>query len=130
MNDHELGFTTFLVEPSRRRLRTLLELGPKRRKDVQALLDHAVTLDPRYAHHLDGGEASVRSVEETLHKLGAPETCYVISADSELDGRELRLAEALQAVSGSSFGGFISCSPGRLGYFEYEDANSRYLLRR
>ena len=130
MNEHELGFTTFLAEPSQRRVRTLLELGPKRRKDARALLDHAITLDPRYAQRLDGDEASAGSVELALRKLGAPETCYVISADDQLDGRKMPLSEALEAISGSSFGTFISCLPGRLGYFEYEDLKSAYLLRK
>jgi hypothetical protein len=130
MNEHELGFTTFLAEPTRRRVRTLLELGPKRRKDVRALLDHAVTLDRRYAHHLEGGQASASWITDTLRKHGAPDTCYLISADQELDGREMRLSDAVDAVSGSFHGGFISCIPAKLGYFEYEDMKSAYLLRK
>ena len=128
MNEHELGFTAFLAEPSRRRVRTLLELGPKRRKDVRALLDHAITLDRRYAHRLDGDQASVASVEQALRRHGATDTCYVISAANELDGREMPLSKAVEAISGSSSGGFISCLPGRLGYFEYEELKSAYLL--
>jgi hypothetical protein len=130
MNEHELGFTTFLSEPTQRRVRTLLELGPKRRKDVRALLDHAVTLDARYAHHLVGSQTAARWVLETLRKHGAPGSCYLISADQELDGREMPLPDAVEAVSGSFHGGFISCIPAKLGYFEYEDMTSAYLLEK
>ena len=130
MNEHELGFTSFLADPIQRRVRTLLELGPKRRKDVRALLDHGVTLDRRYAHHLQGSQASARSIAEALRKHGAPDTCYLISADAELDGREMALSDAVEAVSGSFHGGFVSCLPGKLGYFEYEDMKSAYLLNR
>ena len=130
MNDHELGFTTFLAEPTQRRVRTLLELGPKRRKDVRALLDHAVQLDSRYAQHLHGSDASARSVEAALRKYGAPKTCYVISADEALDGQEMPLSDALDTVAASDFGAFISCIPGKLGYFEYEDMKSAYVLKK
>jgi hypothetical protein len=130
MNEHELGFTTFLAQPTQRRVRTLLELGPKRRKDVRALLDHALTLDRRYAHRLEGSQTSAGLIADTLRKHSAPETCYLISADEALDGREMPLSAAVKAVSGSFHGGFISCIPGKLGYFEYEDVKSAHLLKK
>jgi len=130
MNEHELGFTTFLAEPTQRRVRTLLELGTKRRKDVRALLDHSVQLDLRYAHHLEGNHASARSVEAVLRKYGASDTCYLMSADEALDGQEMLLSDALHTVGGSFSGAFISCIPGKLGYFEYEDMKSAYLLKK
>lgn len=128
MNAHELGFTTFLAEPSQRRLRTLLELGDKRRRDVRALLQHAVRLNPRYCEHLSGASASADSIEALLRARGAPDICFVISADSDLDGREMGLAEALAAINGSSDGEFVSCIAGRLGYYEYEDIDSSFIL--
>jgi hypothetical protein len=130
MNEHELGFTTFLAEPTQRRLRTLLELGPRRRKDVRALLDHAVQLDGRFADHLQGSDAFASAVEAALRKYGASGACYLISADEALDGQEMRLSDALNAVGASYYGAFISCVPGKLGYFEYEDSKSAYLLKR
>ena len=130
MTDQELGFTDFLAEPSKRRLRALLEAGPHRRKDVRALLDHHVTLDPRFAHPLQGSIAGATAVEAMLREHGAPSDCHLLSADAKLDGRTLSLRDAVAAVSGSSFGGFISCIAGRLGYFEHEDIKSAQLLRK
>ena len=69
-------------------------------------------------------------MEAALRSHGAPTTCYVISADEALDGHEMPLSDALDAVAASFFGAFISCIPGRLGYFEYEDMKSAYLLRK
>ena len=108
----------------------LLELGEKRRRDVRSLLDHAVRLDPRFAHHLTGSDAFSGPVEAKLRERGAPATCYVISADDDLDGREIPLREALDAIIGTGNGAFVSCIPGRLGFYEYEDMNSSYLLSR
>lgn len=123
MNDHEFGFTTFLAEPGQRRIRTLLELGGKRRKEVRALLDHSVRLDQRFAQELHG------DAEDVLRKLGAPTTCFVISGNEDLDGREMPLGQALRVV-GPTYGGFVSCIPGKLGYYMYEDAKSGYLLKK
>jgi hypothetical protein len=130
MNDHERGFLAFLTEPTKRRLETLLELGAKRRRDVRDLLRHSVRLDPRFAQHLTGGDAFSGPVERTLHKRGAPPTCYVLAANSDIDGREMQLGEALESVIGMGDGAFVSCIPGRLGFYEYEDMKSSYLLSR
>lgn len=130
MNAHELGFTTFLAEPSQRRLRTLFELGEKRRKDIRALMDHSLQLDARYCEHLSGKDASAGAVEARLRSLGAPGRCFVISGDEVLDGKETPLREALEGLSGGFFGGFVSSIPGKLGYFEYEEMKSAYLLRK
>jgi hypothetical protein len=128
MNDHERGFLEFLAEPSRRRIKTLLELGERRRRDVRSQLDHAVHLDPRFSQHLTGSDAFSAPVEIKLRKLGAPAACYVLAADSRLDAREMPLREALDAIIGMGNGAFVSCIPGRLGFYEYEDMKSSYLL--
>lgn len=130
MNDYERGFLAFLAEPSRRRMETLLELGKKRRADAQSLLHHAVRLDQRYAQHLTGNDAFPAPVEALLQKKGAPATCYVFAAGSNLDGREMPLKDALDAIIGIGNGAFVSCIPGRLGFYEYESVKSSYLLQR
>ena len=130
MNEHERGFLDFLAEPSKRRMATLLDLGGKRRRDVRELLDHSVQLQPLSIKHLTGKDAEAGSVAATLRKLGAPPTCFVLSANSDLDGREMPLTDALDAVVAKGQGTFVSCIPGRLGFYEYEDMKSSYLLSR
>lgn len=130
MNDHERGFLAFLAEPTKRRLETLLELGEKRRRDVRELLHHSVRLDPRFAQRLKGSEGLPGPLEAMLRKRGAPSVCYVLAANGDLDGREMPLREALEAIIGMSNGAFVSCTPGRLGFYEYEDMKSSYLLSR
>lgn len=130
MNDHERGLLVFLAEPSRRRIETLLALGDKRRADARSLLHNAIHLDRRYAQHLAGRDAFSASVEAMLRKRGAPATCYVFAAGSNLDGRELPLGDALNAIIGTGNGAFVSCIPGRLGFYEYASMKSSYLLQR
>lgn len=128
MNDHERGFLTFLAEPTKRRMETLLELGEKRRPDVRALLHHSVHLDRRCSRHLTGSQAFAGPIEAILRKRGAPAICYVLSANSDLDGREMPLGDALSAIIGMGDGSFVSCIPGQLGFYEYADMKSSYLL--
>lgn len=130
MNDHERGFLNFLAEPTKRRMKTLLELGDKRRADVRELLEHSLRLDQRFCQHLSGGEAFAGAVEVALRKKGAPPICYMLAVNGDLDGRDMPLREALEAIVGTGDGGFVSCIPGRLGFYEFEDVQSSYLLSR
>jgi hypothetical protein len=130
MNEHERGFLAFLAEPIRGRMKTLLELGEKRRRDVRSLLHHSVRLDPRFAQHLAGDEAFPAPVEAMLRKRSAPPTCYVLAANGDLDAREIPLADALGAIIGMGSGAFVSCIPGRLGFYQSEAVKSSWLLAR
>ncbi len=130
MNPHERGFPAFLAEPGKGRMMRLLELGEKRRREIRSLLHHAVRLDPRYATHLTGSDDSDHVIETLLRDRGAPADCYLIAADSDLDGREMPLGEALRATSDGANGAFISCIPGRLGFYRYEGIKSACLLHR
>ena len=85
-------------------------------------------LDPRFSQHLTGSDAFSDIVEARLRKLGAPANCYVFAVNSDLDDREMPLREALVAIIGMGNGAFVSCIPGRLGFYEYEDTKSSYLL--
>lgn len=128
MNDHERGFLEFLAEPGRRRMQTLLELGQKRRREVVSRLHHAVDLDPRYCQPITGADSFPAPIESLLRRHGAGDTCYVFG--SKHDGREMPLGEALDAIVGMGNGAFVSCIPGRLGFFTFEDIKSNWLLVR
>ena len=130
MTDHATGFVQFLAEPSRRRVKTLLELGEKRRGDLRGLLSHAVRLEPRFSEHITGKAAFAGPIAQALRQRGAPEACYVLSSNSDLDGREMPLDDALQAVVGAGEGTFISCIPGKLGFYEFSEMKASYLLFR
>jgi hypothetical protein len=56
-----------------------------------------------------------------LKSKGAGLTCWVISEDPDIDGREIDLRTALEKVSGRGIGTVLSCIPGKLAYFEGED---------
>lgn len=130
MNSHEQGFLEFLAEPTRRRMATLLALGEKRRTDVRALFDHGCRLDPRFSRHLQGKAAFAEPIARLLIGQGAPRECHVLASDAALDGLEMPLDEALKRIVGMGSGAYISCVPGRLGFFEFADRNSSYFITR
>jgi hypothetical protein len=53
-----------------------------------------------------------------------------MSDNHEIDGHEMSLSEAPAKTVGLGSGTFISCVPGKLGYFELEDLSNRYILER
>jgi hypothetical protein len=75
-------------------------------------------------------DQSSSRISELLTARKAPATCHAISTDRTLDGRDLPLREALDAIVGSGMGTVLLCIPGRLAYYEAEDAGERYILSR
>ncbi len=130
MNVHEEQFAHSFIMPEKRD-RYLSMLDSKRgRKKLRDGLYHCRDLDKRFAHLVPTGEQSSDSIEQALKSKGAPDKCYIFSADDEFDGREMPLSEALLWIVGSNSGTFISCIPGKLGYFEFEDMSERYILEK
>lgn len=129
MDDEEAFVSAFIIPSKRKRIIELLR-NPKRRPAVLDSLNHFRGLDPRYAFRIPPGQQSAGQILKLLHDRGAPEGCYVISANRELDSRRMPLSEALSCVVGFGQGTFVSCVAGRLGYFEDEEINERYLLDR
>jgi hypothetical protein len=87
-------------------------------------------LDARFARAVPPAEQAPTSLARLLRARGAPDECVLFSEDGALDGRALRLDEALGAVVGRGMGTFVSCIPGRLAYFEAEGPGQRYVLER
>jgi hypothetical protein len=118
----------FLAAGARRRARELL--WSKGRKKWTAKLGHFADLDPQVLVSIPPESQSSSKVEELLRQNGAPDLCWLVSERSDWDGRQMALADALEAILGAGFGTVISCIPGRLGYFEGEMPRDRYILQR
>ncbi|MFJ7755918.1 hypothetical protein ACQKGI_22015 [Peribacillus muralis] len=74
-----------------------------------------------------------QEIATLLKKHGAPNHCYVISWNEEIDGKTLYLNEALKEVVGFGMPSIVSCIEGSLAYFEAEQevgSPSRFLLKR
>ncbi len=118
------------VRPDRRPRYLELIKSAKGRPKFLAALAHNMELDPRYSTRLADNVHTAVQIAALLGAKGAPEACYAISENWDLDGRDWPLAEALDRVVGGGQGTFLSCVPGRLAYFEGEDAGERYICER
>jgi hypothetical protein len=128
LNLHEEKFaSTFIVKDKRGRYLSLLE-SERGRKKILSGFHHCHDLDSRFATRIPPNQQSAQTIAGMLKSNGAPTTCYVMSEDPQIDGREMDLDEALAEVVGKDAGAFLSCIPGKLGYFEMEGLSERYLL--
>lgn len=100
----------------------------KRRDDITSALAHFKHLDMRYAAVIPSHRQHAADILRILKAKGAPDTCYALSEDGELDGKEIALQDALKSVVGYGMGTLLSCVPGTLAYFE--DEEGRWILER
>jgi len=96
--------------------------------DALAELSHFKALNPKFMVAIHSNQVNPFAITKLLRAKGAGATCYVMSENSDLDGREMDLETALNETVGAQMGTLISCIPGRLGYFEDEDG--RCILER
>jgi hypothetical protein len=66
-----------------------------------------------------GAAAWPKPIEKKLRELNAPAACYLV--DEAAEPVNAPLGDALTSIVGITAGAcFVSCTPGRLGYFESE----------
>ncbi len=125
---HEEAVVRAFILPSKRDRYLEFLASPKRRAKFIAELAHFKHLNPKFALSIPGSQTNPVSLHKLLVAKGAGLKCWVISENSELDGREVDLEAALKETIGRQIGTFISCVPGKLAYFEDEDG--RFILQR
>ena len=129
MDVEEVTLRAFIRRERAERYVALLKTRTRRKKLI-AEFDHLYDLDGRYIRPVEKKDQSPGRVYELLRQRGAPQRCYVMSASSELDGQETDLRAALEETVCYGTGTLISCVPGKLGYYEGEDMEARYILER
>lgn len=127
MNHEEEAVKGFIL-PSRTERYLAFLSSPKGRAKLKSELAHFKALNPKCLVTILPNQKNPASLLRLLASMGAGNQCWVISENSELDGREMDLKRALEETIGYGMGTIISCIPGKLGYFEDED--QRYILRR
>ncbi|WP_409296783.1 hypothetical protein V1498_02715 [Peribacillus sp. SCS-26] len=116
--------------------RVMFELSSaKKRTDALSRLCHSYreTLREEYLFSIPKPNSEAKAIEKLLKQHGAGDTCYVISWNDEIDGRELPLTIALERAVGMGMPSLVSCIPGSLAYFQAEQEvlpSPRYLLKR
>jgi len=127
VNHEEELIKAFFVPTKRERYLEMIA-NPRKRKKFLLELSHFKALDHRYCFVVPKVEHTAEQIAAFLTRKGATPSCWVTSEDSDLDGKEMPLLEALKKVVGYQMGTFLSCVPGKLAYFEDED--DRWILER
>jgi hypothetical protein len=130
--DHEAAVIRAFVQRDKQERFLVFLATPKNRKKFTDSLSHFRWFDQRFtasmpwkvdpklkpwAKHVSG----IKNICRLLKSKGAGPTCWAISEDAEIDGRELDLSAAIEHVNGRGIGTILSCVPGKLAYFESED---------
>jgi len=126
---HENGiFDVFIVKNKRKRY---LELNAsvRGRAKIRDSLPHFRDFDMKTTVKIPRSEQNYESVYRLLRANGAPDECCIISFCDELDGEVFDLYDAMKIVVGVEGGTIISCIPGKLGYYEGESPNDRFILK-
>jgi hypothetical protein len=126
--EHE--FVSHFIRRDRQQAYLKLLASPDRRRKFFGRLVKSCDLEPSVIEELHEDGESADAIAEILRSKGAGETCYAISEDAEIDGREVRLIEALQRVVARGRATLLSCVPGVLGYYEGADFEERCILHR
>jgi hypothetical protein len=129
MDADEAVIRTF-VDPAREERLIRFLSSPGDRERLRQEIGHLRELHPSYRQPIPPERQTPEEIERMLRTLGAPDRCHLLSEDAELDGLELDLRDAIEWVFGSGMVTFVSCTPGRLAYFEGRTASERYVLER
>ena len=132
--DHEAAVIRAFVQRDKQDRFLGFLANPKNRKKFTESLSHFHWFDQRFAASIpwkvdqnpkltqwEKHVSGIENIYRLLKSKGAGPTCWVMSEDSEIDGRELGLRAALEHVNGRQIGTILSCVPGKLAYFESED---------
>ncbi len=125
MNHEEALIKAFILRAGQERY---LEFLRRQRRERNSSLNWRIfkRLDSRFAFSVVANQSKPPELLKLLVVKGAGLTCWVVSANSNLDAKEMDLMTALKETAGCGMGTFLSCVPGKLAYFEDEDG--RYIL--
>ncbi|AMV34419.1 hypothetical protein VN12_20005 [Pirellula sp. SH-Sr6A] len=126
MHPHEESLIRSFIQPARR-LRWLqcLQSANKRGRMLDRL-NHCRDFDTRFTSALSPNV----HVQDVLAARNAPKTCYVLSANDSIDGREMELSDAIEQAKLGGWGTLIGCIPNRLAYYFDECGERQMLLER
>ena len=134
MNIHEeLFIKNFIVPRKRERYLEFLS-NKKRREEITSNFDHCNDLENKYKNQIPVNRQNAEDVYKILKEKKAPDICYIISYQDEIDGKEMILKKVLvESIFDTPFiytGTFISCIPGKLALYSSEGINGRYILEK
>jgi hypothetical protein len=121
MNSEEQAFIRAFIVPEKRERYSVLLASKKRRNKALESLYHTLEVIPELSTPVHNRDRDVETIENLLRQKGSGDTCYLISCESDIDGREMPLRQALeQVLAGYCIPSVLCCIPGRLAYYQGE----------
>jgi hypothetical protein len=118
----EATIRAFIVPARRERFLELLPYPKKRSKITKALAHPNLGwFDSRFVKAIPPAQSHAPLIAKLLRSKGAGKTCWAISENVKLDGREVELDSILSEIVGYGMGTILCCVPGKLAFVESED---------
>lgn len=127
--EHELLLINSFVIKERRERYINLIATEKGREKFKNYISHFKDLNGRYCTAVPYLE-SCSQLHNILKSEGGGDVCYVISENSKYDMSCLSLKDATTQLFSSGISFFLSCIPGKLVYYEGEEFNQRFILKK
>jgi hypothetical protein len=128
---HEKEFVRAFILKARQERCAFLLSHPTRRQKLRDELPHFKWLDEKFAKPISPKVAhTAAELVALLRSKGAGRTAWVIAQDRRIDGQEMNLDNAMEAIWGAQEGAILSCVPGKLAFFKDEEMHSERLLFR
>ena len=102
----------------------------RRRAEILIRLNHKLDYLPALAVGIPEDQDYPGALEDLLRSRGAPDACHVLVNGLRIDGREIPIRKALDAVCMHMYGSVLSCLPGHLAYHRPEAPGRGILLIR
>lgn len=120
-----------LIDPrEKERLKRAFESIKSRERWLRRLF-HQIEMHPEFAEEPPRGSRDEDSLFKALRDLGAPEMCYVIASDSDMDDSFQSLRQILTiAYVEFAHGTILSCIPGKLALFRTAYPHKHFIVHR
>lgn len=128
--DHEPAFVKAFLKREKWARSLQLLANRRRRGEILVRLNHKLDDLPDWAMEIPEDQDHPEALAALLTAKGAPATCHVLVKELRVDGCEVPLREALNAICLHRYGSVLSCIPGHLAYYRPEAPGRGVLLIR
>jgi hypothetical protein len=115
----------FFIKEKRERIKAFLG-NPKRRRDFTFSLAHCQDLRFEKFNKVTGRNEAMQ-ISKYVSKLEKINTCYIISENENIDGKVLKITEALNETIGRGDGTLLVFGDAEILFFEGESAKDRWI---
>ncbi|MGE3466656.1 MAG: hypothetical protein AB7J13_06960 [Pyrinomonadaceae bacterium] len=123
-------FVNIFIQPAKQSRYLELISHEKGLAKFSRLLDHAIVQDLSNCLLIPPTNQNIEHISQRLIELGAENKCIVISSNNEINGEVLEIRDALGETIGYGFGTLLFFPSARIAYYESEERNCRYILKR